>query len=436
MKYQNCATIHAEKRELYMSFKTVPITLITGYLGSGKTTLINHILANAKNHKMAVIVNDLGEVNIDAELIQKGGVVSSQDDNLVALQNGCICCTLKKDLINQLAELVNMNRFDHILIEASGICEPVPIAQTISYMEDEFKRQNLPCFYTLDAIISVTDALRLRDEFNCGEVLAEVKRGEEDLENLVIQQIEFCDVILLNKVSEISKEELRRVKLAIKGIQPKAKIIECDYCDVDLDELVDTHLFDFEKASTSAAWVAEFEDWSNEVDADEHHHDDDDDDDDDEDEHEHHHHEHEEHHHHHHHHHEHGMDENDDEGTADEYNVNTFVYYRRRPFDKDKFIDWIQNNGRNIIRAKGILYFTSELHNAYVYESAGRQMKLGVSGQWYSETLSKRQIKYLINNDENFAHDWDEKYGDKLIKLVFIGQNLDKEGIKKELDQI
>ena len=386
-----------------MSFKTVPITLITGYLGSGKTTLINHILKNAKNHKMAVIVNDLGEVNIDAELIQRGGVVSSQDDNLVALQNGCICCTLKKDLINQLAELVNMNRFDHILIEASGICEPVPIAQTISYMEDEFKRQNLPDFYKLDAIISVTDALRLRDEFRCGEVLSEVKRGEEDLENLVIQQIEFCDVILLNKVSEITPEELRRVKLAIKGIQPKAKIIECDYCDVDLDELVDTNLFDFEKASTSAAWVAEFEDWSNEVDADEHHHDDDDDEDEDE-----HHHEHEEHHHHHHHHHEHGMDENDDEGTADEYNVNTFVYYRRRPFDKDKFIDWIQNNGRNIIRAKGILYFTSETQNAYVYESAGRQMKLGISGQWYSETLSKRQIKYLINNDENFAHDWDE----------------------------
>ena len=422
----------AESRELYMSFKTVPITLITGYLGSGKTTLINHILANAKNHKMAVIVNDLGEVNIDAELIQRGGVVSSQDDNLVALQNGCICCTLKKDLINQLAELVNMNRFDHILIEASGICEPVPIAQTISYMEDEFKRQNLPCFYKLDAIISVTDALRLRDEFQCGEVLSEVKRGEEDLENLVIQQIEFCDVILLNKVSEISNEELKKVKIAVKAIQPKAKIIECDYCNVDLDQLVDTHLFDFEKASTSAAWVAEFEDWSNEVDADEHHHDDDDDDDE---EHEHHH-EHEEHHHHHHHHHEHGMDENDDEGTADEYNVNTFVYYRRRPFDKDKFIDWIQNNGRNIIRAKGILYFSSETQNAYVYESAGRQMKLGISGQWYSETLSKRQIKYLINNDENFAHDWDEKYGDKLIKLVFIGQNLDKEGIKKELDSI
>ena len=422
-----------------MAFKTVPITLITGYLGSGKTTLINHILKNANNHKMAVIVNDLGEVNIDAELIQKGGVVSSQDDNLVSLQNGCICCTLKKDLINQLADLVNMQRFDHILIEASGICEPIPIAQTIAYMEEEFKKQNLPDFYTLDAIISVTDALRLRDEFGCGEVLKDVKRGEEDLENLVIQQIEFCDIVLLNKISEISPEELKRVKIAIKAIQPKAQIIESDFCDVSIEQLIDTKLFDFEKVSTSAAWIEEFEDWTNEVDADEHH--DEDDDDEDEHEHEHHHHhdeeeEEHEHHHHHHHHHEHGIGENDDEGTADEYNVNTFVYYRRRPFDKDKFVDWIENNGRNIIRAKGILYFESEKQNAYLYESAGRQRSLSVSGQWYSETLSKRQIKYLINNDENFAHDWDETYGDKLIKLVFIGQNLDKNGIKKELDQI
>ena len=311
-----------------MSFKTVPITLITGYLGSGKTTLINHILKNAKGKHMAVIVNDLGEINIDAELIQKGGVVSSQDDNLVSLQNGCICCTLKKDLINQLADLVNEQKFDHILIEASGICEPVPIAQTIQYMEDEFKKQKLPKFYTLDAIISVTDALRLKDEFGCGEVFETTTRGEEDLENLVIQQIEFCDIILLNKVSEVTKEELERIKKTIRAIQPSAKIIETDYCDVDLDQLVDTHLFDFEKASTSAAWIREFDDWDNEIDADEDHdHNHDDDDDDDHDEHEHHHeHEHEHEHHHHHHHHEHGIGENDDEGTADEYDVNTFVY--------------------------------------------------------------------------------------------------------------
>ena len=423
-----------------MEFKTVPITLITGYLGSGKTTLINNILKNAKGHKMAVIVNDIGEINIDADLIAQGGVVSSQDDSLVPLQNGCICCTLKKDLINQLAELVNMGKFDHILIEASGICEPVPIAQTICYMEEEFKKRKLPKFYKLDAIISVTDALRLRDEFSCGDVFKETVRGEEDLENLVIQQIEFCDVVLLNKVSDISKEELKKVKIAIRALQEKAKIIETDYCNVDIDGIIDTNMFDFDSASTSAAWIREFEDWSNEVDADHDHHDDDDDDDDDHDEHEHHHehedeHEHE-HHHHHHHHHEHGMDENDDEGTADEYNINTFVYYRRRPFDKEEFVKWTETNGRNIIRAKGILYFKSEEKNAYVYESAGRQRKLNMSGEWYSGKLSKKQIKYLLENDKNFAHDWDEEYGDKLIKLVFIGQNLDKSGIKEELDRI
>ena len=412
--------------------KTVPITLITGYLGSGKTTLVNHILKNAKNHKMAVIVNDIGEVNIDAELIAKGGVVSSKDNNLVALQNGCICCTLKKDLIQQLADLVQSQKFDHILIEASGICEPVPIAQTISFMEAEFEKQGLPQFYTLDAIVSVTDALRLRDEFGCGESLETAHRGEEDLENLVIQQIEFCDVIILNKVSDINKTELERVEKTIKAIQPKAKIIYADYCKVDIDDIVDTKLFNFEEASTSAAWIHEFEDWDNEVDADEehehHHHDDDDDDDD---EHNHHHEEH-----HHHHHHEHGMDENDDEGTADEYDVNTFVYYRRRPFEKKKFIDWANKNTYHLIRSKGILYFKEDTSDAFVYEQAGRQQTLNATGKWYSEQLSKKQIKMLIENDENFAHDWDEKYGDKLIKLVFIGQNLDKENLKKDLDQI
>ena len=417
--------------KLMESFKSVPITLITGYLGSGKTTLINHILKNAKGNKMAVIVNDIGEVNIDADLIESNGVVSGKDDNLVALSNGCICCTLKKDLINQLADLVKDQKFDHILIEASGICEPVPIAQTITYMENEFARQDLPRFYYLDAIVSVVDALRLKDEFECGEYLPETKRGEENLENLVIQQIEFCDIVLLNKVSLLDKEQLRRVKLAVKALQPNAEIIEADFCSVDIDNLIDTRLFDFEKASTSAAWIREFEDWGSDVE----HHDDDDDDDDDEEEEEHHH-EHEEHEHHHHHHH-HGV-ENEEEGTALEYDINTFVYYRRKGFDQDKFEYWAKemSGKHHIIRAKGICYFNNEKENIYIYESAGKQITLTYSRKWFSATLSKKQLIYLRENDENFAHDWDDEYGDKLIKLVFIGQNLDEKAIRKELDQI
>jgi G3E family GTPase len=440
------------------TMKSVPITLITGYLGSGKTTLINHILRNAKGNKMAVIVNDIGEVNIDADLIENDGVVSGKDDNLVALSNGCICCTLKKDLINQLADLVKTQRFDHILIEASGICEPVPIAQTITYMEQEFEKQHLPRFYYLDAIISVTDALRLRDEFGCGETLKEATRGEENLENLVIQQIEFCDIVLLNKTSLVSKEELRRVKMAIKALQPSAKIIESDFCKVDINELIDTDLFDFEKASTSAAWIREFEDWSTDV---EHHDEDDDDEEEEEEEEEEHHHcccegeddecceENEEHHCHHHdeeeghehhchhHHHHHGV-ENEEEGTALEYDINTFVYYRRTGFDMAKFEDWInkESDKHHIIRAKGVCYFTSEPENIYVYESAGKQVTLSMSRKWFSATLTKKQLKYLRENDENFAHDWDDEYEDRLIKLVFIGQNLNEKAIRKELDQI
>ena len=424
-------------------FKSVPITLITGYLGSGKTTLINHILKNSKGHKMAVIVNDIGEVNIDADLIEDNGVVTSKDENLVALSNGCICCTLKKDLINQLADLVKQEKYDHILIEASGICEPVPIAQTITYMEQEFAKEGLPKYYYLDAIISVTDALRLKDEFECGEYLPNVERGEENLENLVIQQIEFCDIILLNKASLLSKDELERVKKAVKALQPVAKIIETDYCEIDLDKLIDTKLFDFEKAATSAAWINEFEDWSTDVE----HHDEDDDDDEEEEHHHHdededhdheHEHEHEHEHHHHHHHHHHEGIENEEEGTALEYDINTFVYYRRRPFDLGKFENWVKQESakHHIIRAKGICYFEQEPTKIYLYESAGKQVSLTFSKKWLSAVISKQQINYLLKNDKGYAHDWDETYKDKLIKLVFIGQNLNEKAIRKELDQI
>ncbi len=398
-----------------MSKPYLPITLVTGYLGSGKTTLLNHILKDAKDHKIAVIVNDIGEVNIDAELIEKGGVVSSNDNDLVPLSNGCICCTLKADLIKQITNLAVSGKYDHILIEASGICEPVPIAQSISYMVQQYEAQGLKSPYYLDAIISVTDAKRLSDEFGCGESLETAERGEEDLENLIIQQIEFCDIILLNKASDVSKEELARIKMTIKALQPEAKIIETDFCNVDIDELIDLHLFDFDKAAGSAAWIKEFEDWDNDVE----HHDDDGHDDGNEE-------------HHHHHHHE-GI-ENEEEGTALEYGINTFVYYRRRPIDRDLFTAWVQENDHKIIRAKGIIYFTNETERSYIYESAGRQATLQDNGKWYSEQLSKRQIQNLIVSDKGYAHDWDETYKDKLIKLVFIGQNLDESAIRKELD--
>ncbi|MBP5343238.1 GTP-binding protein [bacterium] len=404
-------------------YKTIPITLITGYLGSGKTTLINYLLKNAQGYKMAVIVNDIGEVNIDADLIEKGGIVSGKDENLVALQNGCICCTLKKDLMEQVASLINERRFDHILIEASGICEPVPIAQTLTYMEEELLKQGYGKLCKLDAIVSVVDAVRLKDEFSCGESLKDVKRGEEDIENLVIQQIEFCDVILLNKSQDVTKDELGMIKKVIKTIQPSAKIIECERCVVDLSEMLDTNLFDFEKASKSAGWIQEFENRDNEI------IDDDDDDDDDVD--------HEEHHHHHHHHHEHGIGENDDEGTAEEYGISTYVYYRRKAFDKDSFTDWAETDfGRKVIRTKGIVYFTTEPDDVYIYEQAGTQKYLSNTGKWYAATLTKRQIEYYLKTDPQFKHDWDTDYGDRMIKLVFIGQDLDKKQIKKELDEI
>lgn len=387
---------------------------------------------------MAVIVNDIGEVNIDADLIQKGGVVAEKDDNLVALQNGCICCTLKKDLIDQLASLIKTRKFDHILIEASGICEPIPIAQTITYLEDQFEMRGMPKFCKLDAVISVTDALRLADEFGCGEALEHAERGEEDIENLVIQQLEFCDIVLLNKASEVTPEQLSTIEAIIRKLQPHAEIIETDYCKVDIADILDTNLFDFEQAINSAGWMEEFDSPDNEHDADddhhghhhEHHHDDDDDDDDDGEEHEHHEH------HHHHHHHEHGVGENDDSGTAEEYGIGTYVYYRRRPFDRLKFDDWANKDyGRMIIRSKGLLYFTDDKDMSYVYEQAGRQKYLTENGPFYA-TLPAREIDRLLATDPKFAHDWDMEYGDRMIKLVFIGQNIDRAAIKAELDKI
>ena len=431
------------------SRKEIPVLLLTGYLGSGKTTLLNKILANQKGIKFAVIVNDIGEVNIDAALIEQGGVVGKKDDSLVALQNGCICCTLKMDLVEQLKEIVDMQKFDYIVIEASGICEPAPIAQTICSIPTLGPQYVKNGVLRLDSIVTVVDALRMKDEFAGGDDLMKDNIDEEDLASLVIQQIEFCNIILLNKAAEVEPKDLDKLKHIIKAIQPKAEIFECNYGDVDLDKIVNTRKFDWETVATSAGWIQEIEAERNE---DHHDHDDHDDDDehehhhhdhddhDDDDEHEHHHHdhddehEHDEHEHHHHHDHDHHH-HHDDEGEAEEYGIGTFVYYSRKPFDLGLFDDFVARKWpRDVVRAKGICYFADERDMCYVFEQAGRQKTVKQAGQWIA-TMPKDQLDELLAREEQLRKEWDDKVGDRMIKIVFIGQHLQKEAICKELDK-
>lgn len=409
-----------------MMIKQIPVLLITGYLGSGKTTLLNRILNNKRGIKFAVIVNDIGEVNIDANLIEQGGVVGKKDDSLVALQNGCICCTLKMDLVEQLHDITCMDKFDYIAIEASGICEPEPIAQTICSIPQMGKKYLENGLARLDCIVTVVDALRMRDEFGCGDDLMKKHIGEEDIENLVIQQVEFCNKILLNKVDEVSPEELDRIKKIIRALQPKAEILECNYGDVDFDKILHTGLFDFEKVVTSATWIRELE---GRHDEDEHEH---------EEEHEHEHedheHDHEEdeegHHHHGHHHHHHH-----DEGEAEEYGIGTFVYYRRPAFNLENFDHFVATKWpKNVIRAKGVCYFTDEPDMCYLFEQAGQQKTIRQAGKFYA-TMPENELQRMLDTDPTLRRDWDETYGDRMQKIVFIGQNLDKEEITRLLDE-
>jgi len=409
-----------------MKKNETPVLLLTGYLGSGKTTLVNKILSNNKGIKFAVIVNDIGEVNIDADLIEKGGVVDQQDDSLVALQNGCICCTLKMDLVQQLSDIVKQQRFDYIVIEASGICEPAPIAQTICAYPQIYPDLAKDGRAVLDNIVTVVDARRMCDEFSAGNDLLKKDLGEDDIENLLIQQIEFCSFVLLNKVDDVSPEELEKVRRIVRALQPKAEIIECNYGDVDFDRILDTRDFDFDRVATSAAWIAaiENEDNDDQDEHEEHHH------------HDHHEEEHGRHHpHHHHHHHDHDHLENEEHGEALEYNIDTFVYYARRPMDLNFFDDFVARKWpKSIIRCKGLCYFDNEKDVCYVFEQAGRQVTLRNAGQWYA-TMPEFELREFLERNPRLKKDWEEPYGDRMQKLVFIGQNMDKEAIKAELDK-
>ena len=423
-----------------MNNKVVPVLLLTGYLGSGKTTLLNKILANKKGIKFAVIVNDIGEVNIDAALIEKGGVVGQKDDSLVSLQNGCICCTLKMDLVEQLKEIVDMKRFDYIVIEASGICEPAPIAQTICSIPSLGPQYIKNGILRLDSIVTVVDALRMKDEFANGSDLMKSNLDEEDLASLVIQQIEFCNIILLNKAAEVEPKELEHLKQIIRAIQPKAEIFECNYGDIDLDLIVNTHKFDWETVATSAGWIQEIEAERNgeedEHEEHEHHHE--------HEEHEHHHHD-DEHEHHHHddhdhdhdhcHHHDHDHDH--EGGEVEEYGIGTFVYYRRKAFDLALFDEFVARKWpRDVVRAKGICYFADEPDMCYVFEQAGQQKTVKQAGQWLA-TMPADQLAELRRNNPQLEKEWDDKYGDRMIKIVFIGQHIkeQKDAIIKELDK-
>lgn len=368
----------------------IPVLLLTGFLGSGKTTLVNKILFNRKGIRFAVIVNDIGEVNIDAELIQRGGMVTQQDESLVALENGCICCSLKMDLVEQIKGLVDAKRFDYIVIEASGICEPAPIALTVEQMTDA----------RMDCIVSIVDALRLKSEFNCGETL----------DGLLIEQIEFCNIVLLNKASEVSGEELGRIRHIIHHLQPKAEIIECDYCGIELESILDTAMFSFDKVATSAAWIQAIEGDEQEEQHSHHHH---------------HHHDHE------HCDHEHGHCVHD---HVAEYGISTYVYYSRPALDLNRFDHFVAKKWPDgIIRAKGLCYFADERDKCYLFEQAGPQKTIKDAGLWYA-TMPREELAEMMLKDSRLARDWDPVYGDRMNKIVFIGRNMNTEEIKEKLD--
>lgn len=397
--------------------KLTPITLLCGYLGAGKTTLLNKVLSNQEGYKVAVIVNDIGEVNFDEKLIADGAKITDTS-SIVPLTNGCICCTLKTQLAQNIENLIKSGKFDYIMIEASGVCEPMPIVQELETIKNG----------KVDNVVGVVDAARLVDEFAGGDkLLKKDSIEEEDVESLLVQQIEFCSTLVINKKDLVSDEEFKKVRKVIEVLHPGVKIIETSHGDVDVKEIMGTNSFEFDSVYASAGWCKHLEeDEVEDEHHEEHHHR--------EEEHEeHHHHEHDEHDHEgheHHHHHEHRH-----EGESeDEYGIGTFIYYRRKPFDRQLLDEYANTWPRNIIRCKGLMWFADEPEMAWVFETSGRQIQAGYSGQWVAACSPAEQKKILEENPK-IKDEWDKDVGDRMIKLCIIGQNLDKEKISTELDK-
>lgn len=383
-----------------MKRNSIPILLLTGYLGAGKTTLLNYILKNQEGYKVAIIVNDIGEINVDERLIDKNAKIEQADTDVVGLTNGCICCTLKTDLLQQLSALASSNKFDYIIIEASGICEPIPIAQTITMANKTLEQRGLPELFHLDNIICVADAARLSNEFDYGKHFLEPVEDEESLDSLLMQQLEFCNTAILNKSETVSSEEKEEIKAVIHQLCKDAKIIEASYGKVDLKELLNTNNFDYIQACTNIGWLHELE----------HHH-----------EHEHEHdHEHEHHHHHH------------GEGEALEYGISTFVWQERKPLNLNKFSEFIQHYPK-VIRTKGYVWFEDKPNIAYLFEQAGKLTSLTEDSLWIA-SAPKDEMVELLNANPKIKENWDEEYGDRVNELVFIGKNMDEEDIKKALN--
>ena len=369
-----------------MANKPVKIVMLTGYLGAGKTTLLNHILSNDGGIRAAVIVNDIGEVNVDASLIKDGGL--SATDNLIPLTNGCICCTLADDLANQLSGLADSGDFDYIIIEASGICEPVPIAYTISAFCDEEKVGGAPKL-ALDNIVAVVDCARMYDEFNGGRALLADDIDEDDIEALLISQIEFCSTLVLNKVDTVTPEQLAELKAIVRSLQKDAVIVEATQGNVDLREVLDTGRFDFMKAYNSAAWIEAME----------------------------------------------HPEEHDDPEVL-EYDIQTFVYHRRQPFDQAAFQDFVENHWPDcVVRAKGVLWSDLNPDMCYLFEQAGHQMRLTENGLFVDSAPEEEKRQILAETPE-IMDQWDPEVGDRETKLCIIGRHMDKDAVAAKLDEL